>query len=213
VPDEGDLSPPAPLDHWNQVWDTADPDRVSWFEPCPESSLDLIESSSLGRAAGIIDVGGGASLLTRRLLDAGYTDLTVLDISDTGLAAGRGRLGPIAPSVEWIHADVRCFEPPRTWDLWHDRAVFHFLTREEDRAAYLATLGRALAADGQAILATFGPEGPTRCSGLEVRRYSPELLVAEFDLDFRLEESLIEAHTTPAGATQQFLYARLRRSG
>ncbi|NNK49896.1 MAG: class I SAM-dependent methyltransferase [Gemmatimonadetes bacterium] len=203
----------APRDHWNKVWDRSDPDRVSWFEPRSETSGQMIESSELGHEAGIIDVGGGASLLARRLLDAGYGDLTVLDISEAGLAAGRERLGPRAPSVEWIHADVRDFEPARTWDLWHDRAVFHFLTVAEDRAAYLGTLGRALAAGGQVILATFGPDGPDRCSGLEVRRYSAEMLVAEFDPGFRLEESSIEAHATPAGVTQQFLYARLRRSG
>lgn len=213
MPDEGDLSPPAPLDHWNQVWDTADPDRVSWFEPCPESSLDLIESSGVGYRAALIDVGAGASLLTRQLLEAGYQDLTVLDISASGLAAGRARLGPAAADVKWIQADVRHFEPAMTWDLWHDRAVFHFLIRAEDRAAYLATIDRALAPDGQVILATFGPEGPLRCSGLEVRRYSLESLAGELGPGFRLEDSSMREHTTPAGGSQQFLYARFKRVG
>ena len=211
VPDEGELSSPAPLDHWNGVWDTADPDRVSWFEPRPESSLDLIESSGVGYGAALIDVGAGASLLTRQLLEAGYQDLTVLDISASGLAAGRARLGPAAWDVGWIEADVRHFEPPRKWDLWHDRAVFHFLIGAEDRAAYLATLDRVLAPDGQVILATFGPEGPPRCSGLEVRRYSAESLAAELGPGFRPEDSSLQDHTTPAGESQQFLYARFRR--
>jgi SAM-dependent methyltransferase len=213
VPDEGDLRAPATRDHWNRVWGDADPDRVSWFEPRPETSLRLIESSGVGLRAGIIDVGGGASLLTGRLRDVGFEDLTVLDVSAKGLDAARGRLGPAALQVDWIHADVRDFDPCRTWDLWHDRAVFHFLTRADDREAYLATLGRALPADGQVILATFGPEGPTRCSGLDVRRYSRDMLVEELGPMYRLEDSFVEPHTTPSGSEQQFLYARFVRVG
>lgn len=213
VPDEGELSPPTPLDHWNGVWDGADPDRVSWFEPRPEESLRLIEAAEVGPDAGIIDVGGGASLLVRQLLDAGYTDLTVLDISAGALAAGRERLGSSASEVEWIRVDVCEFNPPRTWDVWHDRAVFHFLIRAEDRAAYLETLDRALAPDGQVVLATFGPEGPARCSGLDVRRYSAESLADELGAGFQLDDSSLQEHVTPAGGMQQFLYARFRRSG
>jgi ubiquinone/menaquinone biosynthesis C-methylase UbiE len=213
VPDEGELSPPTPLDHWNGVWDRADPDRVSWYEPRPEESLALIESSGVGYGAGLIDVGAGASMLTNQLLEAGYEDLTVLDISAAGLAAGRERLDSRASEVEWIRADVCEFDPPRAWDLWHDRAVFHFLIRAEDRAAYLGTLDRALAPGGQVVLATFGPEGPVRCSGLDVRRYSVESLAAELDAGFRLEVFSLQEHTTPAGGIQQFLYARFKRSG
>lgn len=213
VPDEGELSPPTPLDHWSGVWDQADPDRVSWFEPRPETSLRLIESSGVAYGAALIDVGAGASLLTSQLLEAGYEDLTVLDISAGGLAAGRSRLGPRAASVAWIEADVRHFEPSRMWDLWHDRAVFHFLIRAEDRTAYLGTLDRALAPDGQVVLATFGPEGPVRCSGLEVRRYSVESLADELGAGFRLEVSSLQEHTTPAGGIQQFLHARFSRVG
>ncbi len=211
VPDEGDLRAPATRDHWNRIWGDADPDRVSWFEPRPETSLRLIESSGVGLCAGIIDVGGGASLLTGRLRDVGFEDLTVLDVSATGLDAARGRLGPAALQVDWIHADVRDFDPCRTWDLWHDRAVFHFLTRPDDREAYLVTLERALGADGQVILATFGPEGPTRCSGLDVRRYSQEMLSDELGPGFRLTDSCLELHATPGGTTQQFLYTLYRR--
>ncbi len=213
VPDEGELSPPTPLDHWNGVWDRADPDRLSWFEPRPENSLALIESSGVGYEAALIDVGAGASMLTNQLLEAGYEDLTVLDISAGGLAAGRERLGSRASEVEWIRADVCEFDPPRAWDLWHDRAVFHFLIRAEDRAAYLRTLDRALAPGGHVVLATFGPEGPVRCSGLEVRRYSPESLEDELGSGFRLDDSSLQDHVTPAGGIQQFLYARFRRVG
>jgi len=213
VPDEGDLRASGPRDHWDEVWDRADPDRVSWFEPCPETALRLIESSGLGSGAALIDVGGGASMLTRQLLDTGYEDLTVLDVSASGLGAARGRLGQWASRVAWIQADVRHFEPSRTWELWHDRAVFHFLTLGEDRAAYLGTLDRALARGGQLVLATFGPEGPTRCSGLDVRRYSVDMLADELGPAFRLADSRLEAHTTPAGESQQFLHARFERVG
>ena len=152
-------------------------------------------------------------MLTNRLLEAGYTDLTVLDISAAGLAAARERLGSRGCEVEWIRADVCEFVPPRTWDLWHDRAVFHFLIRAEDRAAYLGTLDRALAPDGKVVLATFGPEGPVRCSGLDVRRYSVESLADELGSGFRLDDSSLQEHVTPAGEIQQFLYARFSRVG
>jgi len=213
VPDEGELSPPTPLDHWNGFWDGADPDRVSWFEPRPENSLALIESSGVGYEAALIDVGAGASMLTSQLLEAGYEDLTVLDISAGGLEAARERLGSRASEVEWIQADVCEFDPPRTWDLWHDRAVFHFLVRAESRASYLRTLDRALAPGGQVVLATFGPEGPDRCSGLDVRRYSVESLADELGRGLRLEDSSLQDHVTPAGGSQQFLHARFRRVG
>ena len=209
---EGDLTGKSAALHWDEVWGRSDADRVSWHEPHPEASLRLIEAAGIAPDAGIIDVGGGASLLARQLLDAGHTDLTVLDVSSGGLDAGRGRLGLRASEVEWIRADVRGFEPARTWELWHDRAVFHFLTRDEDRQAYLGTVDRALSAGGQLVLATFGPEGPTRCSGLEVRRYSSADLAEAFGPGYRLAESRLETHVTPAGAIQQFLYARFGRS-
>jgi SAM-dependent methyltransferase len=209
--DEGDLIAESARDHWDAVWGEADPDQVSWFEPRPEVSLRLIEESGVTSRAAIIDVGAGASLLTRQLLDAGYEDLTVLDISSRGLAAGRDRLGSAAADVVWIQADLLRFEPAREWDVWHDRAVFHFLTDAADREAYCATLRKALAADGQVILATFGPQGPTRCSGLDVRRYSEDMLAGELGPGFSVVDSLVELHTTPGGTVQQFLYARFRR--
>jgi len=163
------------------------------------------------REAAVIDVGGGSSLFTRQLLEVGFQDLTVLDISSSGLAAARERLGPRASEVEWVEADVRQLEPSRTWDLWHDRAVFHFLTEAEDRAAYRQALNMAVNPHGHVILATFGPEGPTRCSGLDVRRYSEDGLSEELGPGFSLSDSCLELHTTPGGTTQQFLYTLFRR--
>jgi len=209
--DEGDLIAGSARDHWDAIWGQADPDQVSWFEPRPEVSLRLIEEAGVASRDAIIDVGAGASLLTRQLLDAGYEDLTVLDISSRGLAASRDRLGSAAGDVVWIQADLLRFEPAREWDLWHDRAVFHFLIEAADREAYCEALRRALTADGQVILATFGPEGPTRCSGLDVRRYSEDMLADEMGPGFILTDSCREVHTTPGGAVQQFLYARFRR--
>ena len=212
MPDEGELSPPTPLDHWNGVWDRADPDRVSWFEPLPEESLALIESSGVGSGAGLIDVGAGASMLTNQLLEAGYTDLTVLDISAGGLAAGRERLGSRASEVEWIRADVREFDPPRTWDLWHDRAVFHFLCDEVDRARYVARLASAVPAGGHIIIATFGLDGPEQCSGLPIMRYEPKSLSRAIGAGFDAIGFVDELHYTPAGGEQHFLYGHFRRS-
>ena len=209
--DEGNLIAGSARDHWDAIWGQADPDQVSWFEPRPEVSLRLIEEAGVASRDAIIDVGAGASLLTRQLLDAGYEDLTVLDISSRGLAASRDRLGSAAGDVVWIQADLLRFEPAREWDLWHDRAVFHFLIEAADREAYCEALRRALAADGQVILATFGPEGPTRCSGLDVRRYSEDMLADEMGPGFILTDSCREVHRTPGGAVQQFLYARFRR--
>lgn len=174
-------------------------------------SLRLIETSGVGPEAAIVDVGGGGSLLTRRLLEAGFQDLTVLDISPSGLSAARDRLGPRASEVVWVEADVRELDPSRKWDLWHDRAVFHFLTGSTDRAAYRQTLNSAVNPGGQVILATFGPRGPTRCSGLDVRRYSEDLLSEELGPGFSLSDSCLELHTTPGGTTQQFLYTLYRR--
>jgi len=164
----------------------------------------------VGHEAAVIDVGGGGSLFTRGLLEDGFQDLTVLDISPSGLAAGRNRLGPRASEVEWVEADVRELEPSRKWDLWHDRAVFHFLTEAPDRAAYLQALNRALNPGGHVILATFGPQGPTRCSGLDVRRYSEDLLSDELGPGFSLSDSCLALHTTPGGTVQQLLYTLYR---
>ena len=196
--------------HWERMHTTKAPDSVSWFEPRPEHSLALIQSTGLGLDARILDVGSGASRLVDLLLEAGYERLGVLDISGAALARVQARLGDRATGVEWFEADVRAFTSPHRWDLWHDRAVFHFLTHPEDRARYLNVLRTALEPGGYVVIATFGPEGPTRCSGLPVRRYGLEELQDELGAGFSLVRHLLADHETPGGARQQFLYAVFR---
>jgi SAM-dependent methyltransferase len=196
--------------HWDQVWREREPTRVSWHQPRPGLSLRLIETAGLSAGSRVLDVGGGASTLVDRLLDVGYRP-GVLDVSDEGLARARARLGTRASQVEWFHADVTRWDPPHPWDLWHDRATLHFLTEEAERQAYRVTLLRALRPGGYAVIAEFGPEGPTTCSGLPVRRWSAEDLEAFLGPELGIEERAAEEHVTPAGGLQQFLVTRLRR--
>ncbi|HSG07177.1 MAG TPA: class I SAM-dependent methyltransferase [Longimicrobiales bacterium] len=198
-------------DHWEAVYTTKTSDEMSWFQARPERSLDLIRNTGVGRDAGVIDVGGGDSRLVDVLVDEGYVDLTVLDVSAAALARARERLGAAAAAVTWITGDVTRFEPRRTWDVWHDRAVFHFLTDPHDRAAYRNALLRALAPGGHVVLATFAPDGPARCSGLDVVRYGPDDLLTALGHDFTLLAGEGHLHSTPSGATQSFTYAHLQR--
>lgn len=204
---EGD----ALREHWRDVHRGRAPEAASWYQPEPALSLALIEATGLAPDAGIIDVGGGASTLTDHLLDRGYRDLTVLDIAGPALEAARARLGARAGQVTWIEADVTGWSPPRRWDLWHDRAVFHFLVDAEDRRAYTAALDRALPSGGHLIVATFAPEGPDRCSGLPVVRYDETGLRRELGPGFRFVESRRETHRTPGGIAQAFIYQRYVR--
>jgi SAM-dependent methyltransferase len=197
--------------HWQRIYEENAPDEVSWYEAVPRASLELIEEAELTRNAAILDVGGGASMLAGQLLDAGYTDITVADISGGALDRARSALGEAADRVTWIEADVRDHDFGRSVDLWHDRAVFHFMVEDADRSGYLGTLRRALRPGGHLIVATFGPEGPTRCSGLPVSRYSEPALAGLLP-DFELVSSRLALHHTPSGTPQQFLYAHLRRA-
>jgi 2-polyprenyl-3-methyl-5-hydroxy-6-metoxy-1,4-benzoquinol methylase len=193
--------------HWDTVYQTKAPDAVSWFRPHLERSLGLIQAVVPDHSASIIDVGGGESTLVDDLLEKGYRDVTVLDISQTAIDVAKKRLGERAPHVTWLVADIaRATLPKHHYYLWHDRAVFHFLTSGEDRAAYVRQVSQAMQPGGFVIVSTFGPEGPTKCSGLNVVRYDAESLHSEFGGRFRLMESAIELHKTPFGTTQQFLY-------
>jgi len=194
-------------ERWEAVYRQKAADRVSWYRPHLERSLAFIEGARLSKAAAIIDVGGGASTLVDDLLERGYSDLTVLDISTTAISAAKERLGPRAGAVSWIVADItRCEIPEHHYDFWHDRAVFHFLREEQARARYVAAVRRALKPGGHIVVATFGPAGPERCSGLEVMRYSADELYGQFGRTFRKLSSFTEIHQTPTGAEQEFVY-------
>jgi len=198
--------------HWNAIYRSKDPTQVSWYQPHLARSLDLIARTGVGPDAHLIDVGGGASTLVDDLLMQEFRHLTVLDVSSKALGVSRARLGQQADAVTWNNSDITAAQLPRAYyDLWHDRAVFHFLTNAEDRRHYVATMREALKPGGHAILATFALQGPPRCSGLEVIRYSPDALHAELDGDFRLIEALDEAHQTPFHTVQQFMYCRFQR--
>lgn len=199
-------------EHWQGVYEGKDPTEVSWFQPRPESSLALIDRLGLGPDARVIDVGGGASRLVDALLERGFRHLTVLDISEKALAHSRSRLGERAGEVRWIEADVTAADLPGPFDLWHDRAVFHFLTDAEDRAAYVQRLVNAVPTGGHAVIATFAEDGPERCSGLPVVRYTAEGLDAELGPAFALRDTFRELHETPAGKEQSFVYCRFERT-
>ncbi len=199
--------------HWEKVYDSSDPTQVSWYQAEPHVSLHLIEKVAAGFDSPIIDVGGGASTLVDGLLDAGYRNVTVLDIAPTSLAIARQRLGERADRVHWMAADILDAElSEAAYEVWHDRAVFHFLTKPEDRQQYVDQLLRAVAPGGHVIVASFALEGPTRCSGLDVVRYSPVSMHREFGSSFRLIDSTREEHHTPSGRTQEFLYCLCRRA-
>jgi SAM-dependent methyltransferase len=192
--------------HWEQVYATRLPDEVSWYQPMPARSMEFIRATGEPLTVPILDVGGGASTLVDHLLRAGYSDIAVLDISASALAHARARLGDLAARITWIEADITHFQPGRRFSIWHDRAVFHFLTDAADRERYLGVLRSTLRAGGHLILATFGPEGPTRCSGLAVQRYSEREVSALLGSGFALRMHQLEEHRTPTGAIQQFLY-------
>jgi 2-polyprenyl-3-methyl-5-hydroxy-6-metoxy-1,4-benzoquinol methylase len=197
--------------HWEKVYATKTPDAVSWYRGHLDRSLALIERAVPERSASIIDVGGGESTLVDDLLFRGYANITVLDISQGAIDVTRNRLGSAADQVRWIAADITEVElEPRAYDLWHDRAVFHFLTMPEQRTAYVRQVARSVRPGGHVIVSAFGPDGPTKCSGLEVVRYDAESLHREFGVSFRLVESSTELHRTPFDTTQQFLYCYCR---
>ena len=196
-----------PQSHWENVYATKAFDQVSWFRPHLETSLSLIERATSGRPSRIIDAGGGESTLVDDLLSRGHSNITILDISKTAIDVTRARLGARASGVQWLVADVTEIDlPANAYDIWHDRAVFHFLTNPADRSTYVEHVKKSVSPGGHVIIGTFGPEGPLKCSGLDVRRYDSESLHEEFGKRFRLIDSVSERHETPFGTTQQFVY-------
>jgi SAM-dependent methyltransferase len=197
--------------HWQRVYTQRPPDQLSWYEAVSRRSLSLVREGRMDLDAAILDVGGGASKLAAGLLDAGYSDVTVADISPASLAGARGDLGSAADRITWVEADVRSHDFGRRFDLWHDRALFHFMVEPEDRDGYLRTLRRSLKTGGHALIATFAPDGPSRCSGLPVARYDADRLAATLGDDFELVRSSQDDHRTPSGRSQRFVYTHLRR--
>lgn len=198
--------------HWETVYETKPADSVSWFQPHAEKSLEIIQATGQNKHAALIDVGGGASTLVDDLLNLGYNNLSVLDLSAAALKVAQDRLGAKAATVNWLVGDITTVSlPANAYDIWHDRAVFHFLTEEADRRAYVAQVMRSVRPNGHIIIATFAEDGPEKCSGLPVMRYSPEALHQEFGRGFQLVSQDKETHHTPFGTDQQFIYCYCRK--
>jgi len=198
--------------HWENVYTTKAENEVSWFEESPALSLELIRATGAAKDASLIDVGGGASRLIDALLQDGYSVVAVLDVSERALATAKTRLGDRAASVAWITADVTAWKPAATFDVWHDRAAFHFLTRCEERSAYVARVLKALRVGGHLIVGTFALDGPERCNGLPVQRYDAASLGEELGPAFALVETRPHEHLTPMRRVQRFQFSRFRRT-
>jgi len=198
--------------HWEGVYATRAETDLSWYQPHSLRSLEMIASAAPDHGASIVDIGGGASRLVDDLTAKGYTDISVLDVSETALSKAKTRLGTRAPGVSWLVADITEWKPPRSYQVWHDRAVFHFLTDPGQQDAYLAALRAGTHAGSAIIMATFALDGPEKCSGLPVQRYSPPLLAERLGSTFKLVDQAAETHKTPGGAEQRFQYSVLRRT-
>lgn len=197
--------------HWEDVYTTKESTSLSWFQATPTRSLELIARTETPFNARILDVGGGDSMLVDRLIERGYSNLLVLDVSPSALERAKSRLGAGAGHIDWMESDIRATDlEPESMDVWHDRAVFHFLIEPQDRDAYIAQVRRAVRPGGYVIVATFAEDGPTRCSGLPVARYSAAQLHHAFGGDFRLTKSVREVHRTPSGGEQRFSYCLCR---
>ncbi|QPF89556.1 class I SAM-dependent methyltransferase [Bradyrhizobium commune] len=197
--------------HWQDVYSRKGEREVSWFQASPILSLELIEKLGAVTDSSVIDIGGGASRLVDRLVDRGCRDVTVLDLAEAALRTAKGRLGARADRVHWIAADATIWEPERAYDIWHDRAAFHFLTEERDRAAYIERLQRGVKTGGHAIIATFSLDGPEKCSGLPVMRYDSQSLGLTFGRAFELVDARLDVHSTPWKSDQSFQFSVFRR--
>lgn len=213
MPASGEGRTPGSKAHWEAVHEARSPTELSWYQPQPTRSLELIEQLGLTPSTAIIDVGGGTSTLVDALLDRGVARVTVLDISRAALEHSKARLGARAASVEWIEAEITSVDLGESalYDVWHDRALFHFLTDRDDRRRYVSTVSRAVKPGGAALIATFALHGPSRCSGLDVMRYDSESLARELGSEFSVERSVDDLHHTPSGVVQAFTYTVLRR--
>ena len=205
------MSTPARQAHWQSVYQTKGERDVSWFQETPAISLDLIRATGVNNSASIIDVGGGASRLVDALIDEGFDSITVLDLSEKALATSRARLGARAGHVKWVVADITTWQPSQTYDVWHDRAAFHFLTETNDQTAYAECVRKAVRLGGHVIIGTFALDGPERCSGLPVVRHDAASLGKGLGPSFELVERRNHAHQTPTGTIQRFQFSRFLR--
>jgi trans-aconitate methyltransferase len=195
--------------HWENVYETKNPDQVSWTQKKPQTSLDFITSFGLKKDAKIIDIGGGDSLLVDFLLNEGYENITVLDISEKALEKAKERLGEKAKKVHWISTDITAFEPAETYDIWHDRAAFHFLTTPEQISKYVEITEKAVSKF--MVLGTFSKNGPTKCSGLEITQYDEESMTKQFETSFETMNCTTEDHTTPFDTVQNFVFCSFKK--
>ncbi len=196
--------------HWETVYETKTSDQVSWTQEVPKTSLEFIGSLNLEKSARIIDIGGGDSKLVDFLLEDGFENITVLDISEKALERAKERLGSKADLVNWVVSDITAFEPNTTFDVWHDRAAFHFLTTTEQIEKYMTTARNSVT--GYLTIGTFSENGPKKCSGLDIKQYSEETLTAELQNGFEKIRCITEDHTTPFDTTQNFLFCSFRKS-
>lgn len=206
------MKEPERKQHWDTIYHSKDLEETSWFQPTPLDSLKFIEELNIPKSASIIDVGGGESLLVDHLLDLGFEDLTVVDVSKVAIAKAKQRLGSRADLVNWIVSDVTSFEPTRSYDLWHDRATFHFLTDDRDIYIYVKIASQAIKAGGFLIIGTFSKEGPDRCSGLAIKNYSDSELNELFSGSFVNIHSTYLNHKTPSGQLQNFVFCSFRKT-
>lgn len=197
--------------HWENIYQTTQLDKVSWFQPTPETSLDFFKEFNVPTTAKIIDIGGGDSLLVDHLLDLGYQDITVLDISEAAIDRARQRLGDKANKVDWIVADAASFKPVEKYDFWHDRAAFHFLTQDQDISSYLETAQKSIQTNGILVLGTFSEQGPQKCSGLEIKQYSEATMTNLLKRFFEKIRCTTVDHKTPSGAIQNFVFCSFRK--
>lgn len=197
--------------HWENIYQTKKPDEVSWYQPSPETSLEFIKQFNVPKSAKIIDIGGGDSFLVDHLLDLGYRDITVLDISQAAIDRARQRLGDKAQNVKWIVADAADFKPKEKYDFWHDRAAFHFLTEEKEISNYLETARQNINPQGVLVIGTFSEQGPKKCSGIEIKQYSETTMVERLKMFFEKIKCITVDHKTPFDTIQNFVFCSFRK--
>ena len=198
--------------HWENIYQTKQVNEVSWFQPTPETSLNFFKELNVPTSAKIIDVGGGDSFLVDHLLDQGYTDITVLDISETSLDRAKKRLGNRANGVKWLVADAASFKPTEQYDFWHDRAAFHFLTTQQDIDNYVSTVRKSISSNGYLVMGTFSDQGPTKCSGIEIKQYTEKSMTELFSEEFEKLKCFTIDHKTPSNNIQNFIFCSFRKS-